>query len=103
MTQNDVIVHHQSTPGGIPPASRGQPQVEVTSNVILNVDADDKGTSKSGKVASMNDNGRLKEEQNEKMTKEAVDEDKKVKKRVDATECFRRREWPPACPWRGSK
>lgn len=37
--------------GGIPPAPRGQPQIEVTfeidSNGILNVGAEDKGTGKS--------------------------------------------------------
>merc|ERR1712008_545939 len=67
--------------GGIPPAPRGQPQVEVTfeidSNGILNVGAKDKG--------------RLTEEQIEKMIKEAeqfADEDKKVKERVDAKNAF---------------
>merc|ERR1712167_315666 len=64
--------------GGIPPAPRGQPQIEVTfeidSNGILNVGAEDKGTGKS-----------------EKMIKEAeqfADEDKKVKERVDAKNAF---------------
>merc|ERR1711998_785456 len=67
--------------GGIPPAPRGQPQIEVTfeidSNGILNVGAEDKGTGKS--------------EQIEKMIKEAeqfADEDKKVKERVDAKNAF---------------
>eukprot|EP00913_Durusdinium_trenchii_P029020 g27210.t1 len=40
--------------GGIPPAPRGQPQIEVTfeidSNGILNVGAEDKGTGKSEKI-----------------------------------------------------
>merc|ERR1712038_926940 len=64
--------------GGIPPAPRGQPQIEVTfeidSNGILNVGAEDKAT---GQV--------------EKMIKEAeqfADEDKKVKERVDAKNAF---------------
>merc|ERR1712125_101851 len=39
--------------GGIPPAPRGQPQIEVTfeidSNGILNVGAEDKGTGKNAK------------------------------------------------------
>jgi len=77
--------------GGIPPAPRGQPQVEVTfeidSNGILNVGAEDKGTGKSEKITITNDKGRLTEEQIEKMIKEAeqfADEDKKVKERVDA-------------------
>merc|ERR1712107_612914 len=64
--------------GGIPPAPRGQPQIEVTfeidSNGILNVGAEDKASGRS-----------------EKMTKEAeqfADEDKKVKERVDAKNAF---------------
>merc|ERR1712186_233632 len=76
--------------GGIPPAPRGQPQIEVTfeidSNGILNVGAEDKGTGKTEKITITNDKGRLTEEQIEKMIKEAeqfADEDKKVKERVD--------------------
>merc|ERR1719426_73315 len=61
--------------GGIPPAPRGQPQIEVTfeidSNGILNVGAEDKGTGKSEKITITNDKGRLTEEQIEKMIKEA--------------------------------
>merc|ERR1719230_1491027 len=52
---------------GIPPAPRGQPQIEVTfeidSNGILNVGAEDKGTGKSEKITITNDKGRLTEEQ----------------------------------------
>merc|ERR1712091_791711 len=77
--------------GGIPPAPRGQPQIEVTfeidSNGILNVGAEDKATGKAEKITINNDKGRLTEEQIEKMIKEAeqfADEDKKVKERVDA-------------------
>merc|ERR1719454_2596195 len=76
---------------GIPPAPRGQPQIEVTfeidSNGILNVNAEDKGTGKSEKITITNDKGRLTEEEIEKMIKDAetyADEDKKVKERVDA-------------------
>jgi len=81
--------------GGIPPAPRGQPQVEVTfeidSNGILNVQAEDKGTGKTEKITITNDKGRLTEEQIEKMIKEAeqfAEEDKKVKERVDARNAF---------------
>merc|ERR1712170_36063 len=81
--------------GGIPPAPRGQPQIEVTfeidSNGILNVGAEDKGTGKSEKITITNAKGRLTEEQIEKMIKEAeqfADEDKKVKERVDAKNAF---------------
>merc|ERR1719401_923576 len=72
--------------GGIPPAPRGQPQIEVTfeidSNGILNVGAQDKGTGKEEKITITNDKGRLTEDQIEKMIKEAeqfADEDKKEK------------------------
>merc|ERR1719364_626718 len=81
--------------GGIPPAPRGQPQIEVTfeidSNGILNVAAEDKGTGKSEKITITNDKGRLTEEEIEKMIKDAelfADEDKKVKERVDAKNAF---------------
>merc|ERR1712134_140693 len=81
--------------GGIPPAPRGQPQIEVTfeidSNGILNVGAEDKGTGKSEKITWANDKGRLTEEQIEKMIKDAemyADEDKKVRERVDAKNAF---------------
>merc|ERR1719172_567382 len=74
---------------GIPPAPRGQPQIEVTfeidSNGILNVGAEEKGTGKAEKITITNDKGRLTEDQIEKMIKEAeqfADEDKKVKERA---------------------
>merc|ERR1711897_79207 len=77
--------------GGIPPAPRGQPQIEVTfeidSNGILNVGAEDKATGKGEKITITNDKGRLSEE----LIKEAeqfADEDKKVKERVDAKNAF---------------
>jgi len=80
---------------GIPPAPRGQPQIEVTfeidSNGILNVGAEDKGTGKAEKITITNDKGRLTEEEIEKMIKDAeqyADEDKKVKERVDAKNSF---------------
>merc|ERR1712232_1218244 len=81
--------------GGIPPAPRGQPQIEETfeidSNGILNVGAEDKGTGKTEKNTITNDKGRLTEEQIEKMIKDAemfADEDKKVRERVDAKNAF---------------
>jgi len=80
---------------GIPPAPRGQPQLEVTfeidSNGILNVSAHDKGTGKKESITITNDKGRLSEEQIEKMVADAekfADEDKKVKERVDAKNAF---------------
>lgn len=60
---------------GIPPAPRGQPQVEITfeidSNGILNVAAEDKGTGKSEKITVTNDKGRLSEEDIEHMIRDA--------------------------------
>merc|ERR1711907_740152 len=80
---------------GIPPAPRGQPQLEVTfeidSNGILNVSAHDKATGKKESITITNDKGRLSEEQIEKMVADAekfADEDKKVKERVDAKNAF---------------
>jgi len=81
--------------GGIPPAPRGQPQIEVTfeidSNGILNVGAEDKGTGKAEKITITNDKGRLTEDEIERMIKEAeenADEDKRIKERIDAKNAF---------------
>jgi heat shock protein 5 len=81
--------------GGIPPAPRGQPQIEVTfeidSNGILNVSAEDKGTGKSEKITITNDKGRLTEEEIDRMIKEAeenADADKAVKERIEAKNAF---------------
>jgi len=80
---------------GIPPAPRGQPQIEVTfeldSNGILHVSAEDKGTGKSEKITITNEKGRLSEEEIEKMIRDHennLEEDKKVKERIDARNSF---------------
>merc|ERR1711871_328218 len=80
---------------GIPPAPRGQPQIEVTfeidSNGILNVGAEDKGTGASEKITITNDKGRLTGEEIEKMIREAeefAEEDKLAKERIDARNAF---------------
>merc|ERR1711924_155706 len=80
---------------GIPPAPRGQPQIEVTfeidSNGILNFGAEDKGTGNSEKITITNDKGRLTEEEIEKMIREAeefAEEDKLAKERIDARNAF---------------
>merc|ERR1712036_88791 len=80
---------------GIPPAPRGQPQIEVTfeidSNGILNVGAEDKGTGNAEKITITNDKGRLTEEEIEKMIREAeefAEEDKLAKEKVDARNAF---------------
>merc|ERR1719198_1111684 len=76
--------------GGIPPAPRGVPQIEVTfeidANGILQVSAEDKGTGKSEKITITAEKGRLSEEEIERMVEEAeqfAEEDKKVKDRID--------------------
>jgi len=80
---------------GIPPAPRGQPQIEVTfeidSNGILNVGAEDKATGSSEKITITNDKGRLTEEEIEKMIREAeefAEEDKLAKEKIDARNAF---------------
>jgi len=80
---------------GIPPAPRGQPQIEVTfeidSNGILNVKAEDKGTGKAEEITITNDKGRLTEEEIERMIQDAekfAEEDKLTKERTDAKNAF---------------
>merc|ERR1712157_80615 len=77
--------------GGIPPAPRGQPQIEVTfeidSNGILNVGAEDKGTGKNEKITITNDKGRLSQDEIERMVQEAAEfeeEDKKVREKIES-------------------
>ena len=77
--------------GGIPPAPRGTPQIEVTfdidANGILNVSAADKATGKSERITITNDTGRLSKEEIEKMVQDAEkykDEDAALKKKIDA-------------------
>jgi heat shock protein 5 len=76
---------------GIPPAPRGQPQIEVTFEVdvsgILHVSAEDKSTGKKESVTITNDKDRLSEEDIQRMVEEAesmAEEDKKLKENVEA-------------------
>lgn len=76
---------------GIPPAPRGQPQIEVTfevdENGIMQVGAQDKASGKKEKIVITNDKGRLSKEEIEKLIKEAEmhsEEDKRAKERIDA-------------------
>merc|ERR1712078_920192 len=70
--------------GGIPPAPRGVPQIEVTfdidANGVLNVSAEDKGASgKKANITITNDKGRLSKDDIERMVREAeqfAEEDK---------------------------
>jgi molecular chaperone DnaK len=74
---------------GIPPAPRGQPQIEVTfdidANGILHVSAKDKVTNKEQKITIQGSSGLSKEEV-ERMTKEAELNAAEDKKRKDAVE-----------------
>lgn len=77
--------------GGIPPAPRGTPQIEVSfdvdANGIMNITAVEKSSGKSNNIAITNDKGRLTPEQIEEMIKKAEqfkEEDEKLKENVDA-------------------
>jgi molecular chaperone DnaK len=76
--------------GGIPPAPRGIPQIEVTfdidANGILNVTAKDNATGKDTRITITSSSGLSKEEV-EKMAKEAeahANEDKDKREEIDA-------------------
>jgi len=76
---------------GIPPASRGTPQIEVTfdvdANGILNVSAEDKSTGKKNKITITNDKGRLSKEDIDRMVREAEQyksQDETNKSKVEA-------------------
>ena len=61
--------------GGIPPAPRGTPQIEVTfdidANGIMNIEAKDKGSGNSQNLTITNDKGRLTAEDIDRMVQEA--------------------------------
>ncbi|KAJ3704927.1 hypothetical protein LUZ61_008632 [Rhynchospora tenuis] len=76
---------------GIRPAPKMEPTInvcfEIDSNGILNVTAQDKGTGQQSKITVTNDDGRLSEEQIEKMIKDAETfkgEDLEHKRKVDS-------------------
>ena len=80
---------------GIPPAPRGQPQIEVTFEIdadgILHVGAEDKGTGKHEKITITNDKGRLSQEDIERMIREAeesAEADNELREKVDARNSF---------------
>merc|ERR1711869_73943 len=78
--------------GGIPPAPRGVPQIEVTfdvdANGVLNVSAEDKGASgKKANITITNDKGRLSNDDIERMVREAeqfAEEDKLAAEKISA-------------------
>merc|ERR1712007_238990 len=80
---------------GIPPARRGEPQIEVTfdidANGILNVSAQEKATGKVEKITITNDKGRLSKEDIEKLVKDAEkykSEDEALKKKIEAKNSY---------------
>jgi molecular chaperone DnaK (HSP70) len=80
------------TLSGIPPAKRGEPQIEVTfeidANQILAVTAEEKAMGLKESIVITNDKGRLTQEEIERMIKEADDEvvfDRNKLKRVQLT------------------
>ena len=81
--------------GGIPPAPRGVPQIEVAFDVdaigILSIGAHDKGTGKQETLTITSEKGRLSEEEIEKMIAEAeefAEQDKAEKDNVVARNEF---------------
>lgn len=76
---------------GIPPAPRGQAQIEVTfeidENSILKVAAEDKASKRTEKLVITNDSGRLSKAEIDKMledAKEFEEQDKLLKEKIDA-------------------
>ena len=76
---------------GIPAAPRGTPQIEVTfevdQNSILSVSAVEKGSGKKNNIVIKNEQGRLSEEDIQRMLREAeenAEADKLAKERIDA-------------------
>ena len=77
--------------GGIPPAPRGVPQIEVSfdvdANGILSISASDKGTGKSESLTITSEKGRLSDEEIERMVREAeefAEQDAAEKDKVQA-------------------
>jgi molecular chaperone DnaK len=86
----DNITLGQFRLDGIPPAPRGIPQIEVTfdidANGIVHVSAKDKGTGKEQKITITSSSG-LKEDQIQKMMKDAeshAEEDKRRREEAEA-------------------
>jgi len=76
---------------GIPPAPRGIPQIEVAfdvdANGILQVSAQDKASGKSQQITITNDQGRLSDDEIERMVQEAekfAEEDEAFRLRIEA-------------------
>merc|ERR1719231_1128403 len=81
--------------GGITPAPRGVPQIEVSFEInadgILHVSANDKANGNSKSISITNEKGRLSPEEIERMLQEAeefAEADQKERERVDARNSF---------------
>merc|ERR1711920_638805 len=90
MTKDNVLLGKFELKG-IPPAPRGQPQIEVTfeidANGIIQVSAEDKGAGNKEKITITNDQNRLTPEDIERMIKDSevfAEEDKKLKEKVES-------------------
>ena len=77
--------------GGIPPAPRGVPQIEVSfdvdANGIMNIEACEKGTGKKNNITISNDKGRLTAEDIDRMVQEAEkykEEDEKMQDKIES-------------------
>ena len=77
--------------GGIPPAPRGVPQIEVAFEInadgILHVSAEDKANGNAKKISITNEKGRLSKDEIDRMVSEAADfaeQDKRDRERVEA-------------------
>lgn len=77
--------------GGIPPAPRGVPQIEVSfdvdANGIMNITAVEKSSGKKNNISITNDKGRLSKEQIDEMIKRAEEfkeEDEKLRENIES-------------------
>ena len=96
LTKNNNLLG-QFNLGGIPPAPRGQPQIQVSfdidANGILNVSAEDTSTGKSNSITITNDKGRLSKAEVTRMVADAEkykEEDERHRERLSARNSLER-------------
>ena len=80
---------------GIPPAPRGTPQIEVTfevdQNSILSVQAVEKGSGKKNNIVIKNEQGKLSDQEIQRMLREAeefAEQDKLAKEKIEARQAL---------------
>lgn len=90
MTKDNKILG-QFDLSGIPPAPRGVPKIDITldidTNGILNVSAEEKGTGKKSNITITNDQNKFSKEQIEEMVKAAEkfkEDDEKERSRIES-------------------